>query len=369
MIHKQDPELSTLPAGSGEALRHRSVEVERGVLLIGVDLGTSRAAISTSNGVRECVSSVVGWPKDRVAQKVLGEQPLFGDRALEHRLSLDLIHPLRDGNLAFPRLQGEDRDRARRAAVALMRHLLQLSRPRQDMVIQAVIGAPSKATKEDKQAILEVAREAGFDRILVVSEPFSVAYGIEVLDEAIIIDIGAGTIDLCRLHGTLPEAEDEITIFKAGNFVDQELARLIALRHPKAQFTLNMVKKAKERFSGVVESSDRAIVTFPVQGKPTPLDITEEIHQAVGLLIPEILEAIQQLVATFDPEFQHRIRANVIVSGGGSQIYGLRRALEEGMGVIGGGTVRIVDEPVFAGANGALKLAREMPRDYWQSLQ
>ena len=36
---------------------------------------------------------------------------------------------------------------------------------------------------------------------------------------------------------------------------------------------------------------------------------------------------------------------------------------------IGGGHVLLVEEPVFAGANGALKLAREMPADYWEELK
>jgi len=35
-------------------------------------------------------------------------------------------------------------------------------------------------------------------------------------------------------------------------------------------------------------------------------------------------------------------------------------------GKIGGGKVKRVDEPVFVGANGALRLAKRMPEHYWQ---
>lgn len=35
---------------------------------------------------------------------------------------------------------------------------------------------------------------------------------------------------------------------------------------------------------------------------------------------------------------------------------------------LGGGRVSLVEEPAFAGANGALKLATEMSEDYWQQL-
>ena len=41
------------------------------VLNLGVDLGTSRSSVSSSNGVRQTVESYVGWPSDMVARKVL----------------------------------------------------------------------------------------------------------------------------------------------------------------------------------------------------------------------------------------------------------------------------------------------------------
>ena len=35
----------------------------------------------------------------------------------------------------------------------------------------------------------------------------------------------------------------------------------------------------------------------------------------------------------------------------------------------GGGHVIVVDEPLYAGANGALQLALDMPGEYWQQLR
>jgi len=51
---------------------------ENEVLLVGIDLGTSRSSVSTSKGTRKWVESYVGWPKDFVARKLLGQRVLFG---------------------------------------------------------------------------------------------------------------------------------------------------------------------------------------------------------------------------------------------------------------------------------------------------
>ena len=339
------------------------------VLYVGIDLGTSRSAIAGSNGVRDLVASVVGYPKDTISSKVHGTSTKFGEEVLKHRLALDVVWPLADGNLTFTDLQGDDRNRARRAAQELIGHIKAMARPVGDQPVYAVIGAPAEATKANKQAIIDIARDAGLDSVMVVSEPFAVAYTVDALEDAIVIDIGAGTIDLCRMSGTLPTADDQVTVFKAGNFIDEEIAKRLRASHPDAQFTINMIKKAKEQFSAVTDSAQKAIVTFPVDGVPTEIDISSEVRESVNLIVPEIVDGIRKLVSTFDPEFQERIRGRVYLGGGGSQIYGLREAIAEGMKAIGGGNVMLVDEPVFAGANGALKLAREMPAQYWEKLR
>ena len=71
----------------------------KGNLIVGVDLGTSRSAISASSRKKRWVDSYVGWPKDFIAKKVVGKSILFGEEALENRLSLDLSRPLAMGLL------------------------------------------------------------------------------------------------------------------------------------------------------------------------------------------------------------------------------------------------------------------------------
>jgi rod shape-determining protein MreB len=193
---------------------------------------------------------------------------------------------------------------------------------------------------------------------------------MNALEDALIVDIGAGTTDLCRMHGAIPSEEDQITTGKAGDFIDEAASRLIEQNHPQAQFTINMVREAKERFSFVHDVNDKAIVTWPnKEGKPTNFDITKELKEACKLIVPDIVQGLRKLVSTYDAEFQKRMLQNVILAGGGSQLRGLDRLIEEDLQQYGGGRVTRVHEPVFAGANGALKLAADMPEDYWKEVK
>src|SRR5438874_13354638 len=73
----------------------------KGVLYIGIDLGTSRTSVSASNGQRETVFSYVGYPKDVVSKKALKKDVLFGKEAIEKRMALELFRPFEKGIIKF----------------------------------------------------------------------------------------------------------------------------------------------------------------------------------------------------------------------------------------------------------------------------
>jgi len=345
-----------------------STDKDHGVLYLGVDLGTSRTSVCASNGVRETVESFVGYPKDPVAQKLLKKDVLFGQEAREKRLSLNLYRPLEHGVLKFNASGVEDSDELR-AARDLVKETVRLSRPRKDELVYAVIGVPAQASIHNKDAILQAARES-VDSVMLCSEPFSVAYGLDMLEDVLVIDIGAGTVDLCRMHGTMPEESDQITITTAGDFVDDELTKEIRAAYPEAQFTTQMVKQVKERYSTVEDAPDRISISFPVQGKPTQFDVTSQMRAACLRIVPPIVEGLGKLIATFDPEFQDKLKDRVLLAGGGSQIRGLEAAIETEMHeILGGGRVIRIEEPIYGGANGALKIAHDMPEDFWERLK
>ncbi len=343
-------------------------EPASGVLYMGIDLGTSRTSVSASNGVRETVESFVGYPKDPVARKLLKKDVLFGEEARNKRLSLNLHRPLEHGVLKFNQEGGEDGE-SLRAAQDLVKEIVRLARPRGDELVYAVIGVPAQASIHNKDAILQAAR-AAVDSVMLCSEPFSVAYGLDMLEDVLVIDIGAGTVDLCRMHGTMPEDADQITLTTAGDFVDKELSDEIGKAFPEAQFTIQMIKQIKERYSTVEEKAEDLVVELPVQGKPEPFDLTLPIRTACMRIVPPIVKGLGELIATFDPEFQERLKSRVLLAGGGSQIRGLDTAIEaEMISMLGSGRVIRTEEPVYGGSNGALKIAHDMPGDYWDELK
>jgi len=342
---------------------------DHGVLYLGIDLGTSRTSVAASNGVHETVESYVGYPKDVVSRKLLQRDVLFGADAVAHRLSLDFHRPLAHGVIQCKPSDRVETSASLRAARDLVAEIVRRARARSDELVYAVIGVPAQASIHNKDAILEAARSS-VDSVMLCSEPFTVAYGQDMLDDVLVIDIGAGTTDLCRMHGTMPEEADQITNTYAGDHVDEELARLVQQKYPQAQFTTNMIRGIKEKHSSVNDKLEPVIVNLPVQGKPTPFDITNEMRQACRSLIPPIVDGLSQLIASFDPEFQERLKNRVLLAGGGSQIKGLDTQIEALMHErLGGGRVLRIEEPVYGGAYGALKIAQDMPGEYWEKLR
>jgi rod shape-determining protein MreB len=340
---------------------------DENALYIGIDLGTSRSSVSCANGIRKTLESYVGWPKDAVSSKKFnGREIIYGKEAIDNRLSLDLYRPLAAGVIKSEAEGKEDRNLE--AARELIARMVEMCEPGRGESLYGVIGVPSEASINNKQAILDVAKGT-LDSVMIVTEPFCVAYGMDRISDVLVVDIGAGTTDLCRMHGTVPAEDDQITIDIAGDNVDAKLLELINKAYPNASVNMTMVKKIKEKFGFVHTAKDKIEVEFPVDGKPTKHDITDQVREACTILVDPIVEAIHKLIATFDPEFQQQLRENIILSGGGGLMDGLNKAIEDKLDRVGGANVTVVEEPMYAGSNGALQLALDMPSSYWQQLK
>ena len=332
-------------------------------LSVGIDLGTSRSAISSSCGGQFVVDSFVGWPADLVARKVLKKDLVIGRDAVENRTMLDLHRPLERGLIK----EGSERDL--QAARELLRHLLSLVRSKngKKQPVRAVVGVPAAALRTNKQ-YLRNALKGVVDSLMIVSEPFAVAYGLNALVHTLIIDIGAGTTDFCVMKGRYPTDDDQRSLTLAGDSIDAHLHKAIQARYPKASVTLFMVREWKEKHSFVGEAAEKVIVTAPVDGVPTELDITKEMRAACESIVPPIVETMLSLLSEVEPEFQSRVRNNITLAGGGSLIRNLDKTLEAALARVGGGKVTITDDPMFVGSNGGLAIAQDAQDGDWDRL-
>ena len=342
-------------------MKPKDEQKQDNVLFVGIDLGTSRSAISSSNGGREWIESYVGWPKDFIAEQVVGKPVLLGAEALQHRLSLDLCRPLERGIIK------EGIESSERAVKEIIRHLVDLTKPEPGQRLNAVVGVPADSLKVNKLAIRKAVAES-VQSLMVVSEPFAIAYGMNLLNNALIIDIGAGTVDFCIMHGTIPSEEDQKTIFTAGDYIDEQLFNSLIEKYPNSKFNKNMVRLFKEKFSFVREISDPIRVELPVNGKPVMHDIKDEIRRGCESILPAMVETTTEMIARFDPEFQTKIKDNIVLAGGGSLIRGIAEYVQDALKEYGPCKVTRVADPLFAGADGALKLAQDMPAKYWETL-
>ncbi len=335
------------------------------VLTVGIDLGTSRSAISSSNGEHFVIDSFVGWPVDLVARKILKRSVLIGKEAIENRTMLDLHRPLERGLLK----EGSAADVE--AVRELIRHLLSLvgsKSAKGQPAVRAVLGVPAAALRTNKQH-LRNALKGLVDSLIIVSEPFAVAYGLGALLHTMIIDIGAGTTDFCVMKGRYPTDEDQRTLTVAGDSIDAHLLRLVQDRYPDASFTIFMVREWKEKYGFVGEPTEPVVVTAPVAAVPTRIDITKELRTACEYPVSQIVETMLDLLARVEPEYQERVRHNVTLAGGGGLIRNLGPTIQRALDDVGGGKVDVVQEPVFAGSDGGLAIAQDAPDTDWEKLR
>ena len=326
-------------------------------LYLGIDLGTFQSTISASN---DTIETVVGKPKDPIARNFLKRDTLFGSEALKNKLACNLYHPLAAG-------VAQDDENNLAAAKSFVTHLVETVDPEEFDEVFGVICSPSHISFVDKSNLVSILR-GQVNAIMVVSEPFAVAFGLDEIGGSIVVDIGAGTTDIARVYGTFPSEEDQDTVSEAGDWIDERLMELVAKKYTGAQLTKDMVRRWKEDGSYVGGDVREQIVELSVDGKKQVVDVGDLIQIACEELIPHMVGAIKRIVSTADPEYQPILRNNIILSGGGSLIDGISDRIADELADIGDVRVWCCDEPIVRVADGALKLSMVMPDDQYTAI-
>ena len=314
---------------------------------IALDMGTTRVLLYTrGKGVQVREPALVAVDKfsgklmkvGEEAQKMLGRTPA----------SIVPIQPIVGGVIS-------DYD----MTVAMLRELmkrvtsLSLFKPR------VLVCVPGSITGVEERAVVDAVTEAGARKVYLVESAVATAYGagldVSKPDGQLIIDVGGGTTETAVVSlGGVAECE---SIKTAGASFDEAIIRYIRRRHNVliGEKTAEEVKMAigcvvPRPDTDVEEVKGRDLVT----GLPKTVKISSaELAEVLLEPMRDILEAIHLVLERTPPELVADISQNgIIMSGGGSLIYGIDRLVERDTGI----STVVVDDPVSCAAYGAGKL-------------
>lgn len=355
------------------------VQTAKETLLVGLDLGTNTSALlagspkSSDISIRETIPSIVGYAKDGILDGVLpgNATMLFGHDALKRKLYLNLVRPLKGGNIA-------DLTSARHFA----RHLRSRLTVNGNTEIRAVIGVPAKADPAAREALRQ-AFTGVFDKVLFIPEPFLAALGMrdesrlgdadyaDPVRNALFIDIGGGSTDLCLMRGYYPLPEDQVSSTFAGDAIDQHISTSILQMYPDCQISLHKVCETKERHSFVMSPETQVTIDLVVAGRTRQFDVAEQVGAGCDALLKHILDLARSLIARADPDAVPELLQNIVLTGGGSLIRGLGVALQTLLIEDGYENPKVsVMGPNYKEqvARGALKAAHQAKDRQWQTI-
>ncbi len=346
-------------------------------LKVGLDLGTNTSVFQVSDDHTplsipgDMIFSVLGFPKPGIIPGIIPSDAriLFGAQALEYRLHLNLKWPIQDGLIHDLKLCN-----------LFTRHIRELIDPSGKREIWGVVGAPANIHPEG-QKNLRSATAGLLDRIVIVPEPFLAAMGLrddpgfrdqgvegDPTKHSLLVDIGAGTTDLCLVRGYYPTAQDQVSFPRAGNFIDEMVLTGLRRRYPDLKINPVTITQLKEKHSYVGDEIRPVQVKVYVDGRPRNLDFGEILRNACESLIPDILKGIKELLSRCDSDSSECILKNIVITGGGSEIPGMCKRIQEKLRKEGYdiATTRKPADYKRLVASGALKMAENLRDDQWQ---
>ena len=334
-------------------------ETSGDIIYLGIDLGTSKIAICTNDGIMFSEHNPIAHG-DGHAPGIDGEGEVFFGKAASERIALEGKQPLRE--LIEKSSEGPE------YLTALLEHCIQAAGISADPgQMYAIIGTHSGADASYKRAVLGAARHL-FRGVMVANGLFCVAYGNQRLDSSVIIDVGASKTDMCLIKSNILEDEDCLSICVAGENIDYELVDLLAEKYEGSKVTREITRMWKEAYGFVGDMDEECKVELPVEDFSEEVTITEELRIACESIIPDIVSGIIKMVSGAEPQLRATLRNNICLCGGGSKVKNMRSFIENELKGFGGGRVFLIDNPEFAAAYGACRLAEKMPDEFWEKL-
>lgn len=311
---------------------------------IGIDLGTASILVYVKGkGVVLKEPSVVAFDRDTNRIKAIGEEA----RLMLGRTpgNIVAVRPLRQGVISDYTVTEK-----------MLKYFIQKAVGKQRFRKPLIsICVPSQVTEVERKAVEDAAFQAGARDVKIIEEPIAAAIGagIDIARPCgnMIVDIGGGTSDIAviSLGGTVVSASIKI----AGDDFDDAIVRYMRKKHNlligerTAEDIKIRIGSAYPRPESVtVDVRGRNLVT----GLPKTITVTsEETEEALKDTTSQIVEAVHSVLEKTPPELAADIAdRGIVLTGGGSLLYGLEELIESKTGI----TAMTAEDPMTAVAIG-----------------
>ena len=316
---------------------------------IGIDLGTDSILVYIrGKGVVLKEPTVVAYDKDTNEIKAIGEEA----RLMIGRTpgNIAAVRPLRQGVISDYTVTEK-----------MLKYFIHKSVGRKNLRRPRIsVCIPSGATEVEKRAVIDATLEAGARDVIIIEEPIAAALGagIDISKPSgnLIVDIGGGTTDIAVI--SLGDTVVSTSIKVAGSDFDDALIRYLRKKHSMLVGE-RTAEDVKMTIGGVYPRMTP--VTMEVRGRnlltgmPKVIELSSsETEEAFAEVIQAIISGVHQVLEDTPPELAADIaQRGILLTGGGSLIYGLEELMEESTGI----RTMTVDDPMSVVAIGTGRYA------------
>lgn len=313
---------------------------------IAIDLGTATVLIYVKNkGIVLNEPSVVAIDKNTHEIKAVGAKAqLMLGRTPGNIIA---IRPLREGVIS-------DYEMTKRMIKEFLKSVCgyMFIKPR------VIICVPSGITEVEERAVVDAAMQAGARKVYLIEEPVAAAIGAGIEIEKpignMVVDIGGGTADVAVI--SLAGVVESRSIKVAGDKFDDAIVKYIRRKHSvligertAEELKISIGCVYPFEVERTAEVKGRCLMT----GLPKLFSVTStELLEALDETATAIVETVHLVLEKTPPELISDISTNgIVLTGGGSLIYGLDKLIEAKTGI----TTRIADDAISCVVRGTGK--------------
>ena len=299
---------------------------------IGIDLGTANVLVYVSGkGIVLEEPSVVAIDKNANSVLAVGEEArrMIGKTPG----NIVAIRPLREGVIS-------DYDVTEKMLKYFINKVVDKKGFGRFFMPRIMVCIPTGVTEVEKRAVEEATRQAGAREVYIIEEPIAAAIGagvdISQPNGNMVIDIGGGTADIAVISLGGAVVSDSIKV--GGDKFDEAIVRYMKKNHNLliGERTAEKIKiqigcAYKREIEKDMKVTGRNLIT----GLPHSITISSsEILQALDEYAEQIVITTLSVLEKTPPELAADIsERGIIMTGGGSLLYGLDKRIEERTGI------------------------------------